>query len=98
MTIYVDSYRRFRQEYYSVKQEQQNILREAVNELKAVYRNLKDLSDIIIITIEGYDCLAYISDNYLPIEIYPTVIPFSYEKKKIYPEQDIKLDYSFIRD
>lgn len=97
MTLYVEQYRKFRVEYFTVKEEYQKVLREALDKLKAIYNGLKDIGDVMIIVVEGYDCLCYISDNYLPVEIYPTVVPFSYEENKVFPEQDIIQEFCFKR-
>lgn len=98
MTIYVTIYREFRREYFSMEEEYQDLLREALAKLKTVYRGLKDIDRVIIIPVEGYDCLAVVYDELTPKEIHSTVIPFSYEEKKVYPEQDIEMPYRFIRD
>ena len=97
MNLYVSNYRKFRTEFYTVKEEYQDVLREALRNLRLIYNGLKDPGDVIIIEVEGYDCLAYISDNYLPCEIYNTVVPFSYEEKKVFPEQDIIQEFCFKR-
>ena len=48
----------------------------------------KDDDDFVIITVEGYYCIALGQNNFLPLTINPRVFPF--DNERIYPMQEIE--------
>lgn len=51
--------------------------------------------DAIVIEVEGYKCLTYITDEFTPIECSDKVFPF--EERKTYPMQFIEKKINFKR-
>lgn len=49
----------------------------------------------VIIDVEGYKCVAKITNEWRPIEICSAVFPF--DEEKTYPRQDIEKKYVFKR-
>lgn len=56
--------------------------------------NEKDEELFGVIIVEGYPCIAYIEDEFTPIEISRTVFP--YDGIQVYPMQAIKQTISFM--
>lgn len=48
----------------------------------------KDEDEFIIITVEGYSCVALITNEWEPIQICDRVFPF--DENRIYPMQEIE--------
>lgn len=44
--------------------------------------------DLVVIKVEGYHCLAKVTNEFSPIEICDVVFPF--DKDRIYPMQEIE--------
>ena len=57
------------------------------------YGFLKDEDDFIVITVEGYNCIAMITDEFNPIQICERVFPF--DNERIYPMQEIEIAVNF---
>lgn len=51
--------------------------------------------DAIVIEVEGYKCLTYITDEFTPIECADKVFPF--DEKQIYPMQMAEMKICFKR-
>ncbi|MBQ9069937.1 MAG: hypothetical protein IJY23_01140 [Clostridia bacterium] len=52
-----------------------------------------DPDDYIIITVEGYRCVAYVTNHFTPIEIAKEVFPF--DRECVYPMQAVKAEPRF---
>ena len=61
-------------------------LEDAKNNLTNGWNKLDD--DFIIINVEGYACVALVTNEWEPIEICDRVFPF--DSERIYPMQEIK--------
>ncbi len=55
----------------------------------------KDEDDFIVIRVEGYDCIALITDEFTPIEIAERIFPF--DEERIYPMQGVETVVQFKR-
>ena len=53
----------------------------------------KEDDEFIVITVEGYKCIALITDEWNPIEICERVFPF--DDERIYPMQEIEMTVNF---
>ena len=67
--------------------------------MREAYRRAKERfgsdnhEDYIIIRVENYQCVAFISDHFTPIEINKEVFPF--DREKVYPMQAVKAEPRF---
>lgn len=55
----------------------------------------KDEDEFIVIRIDGYDCIALITDEFNPIEICTRVFPFDHEGA--FPFQEIEQVVQFVK-
>ena len=55
-----------------------------------------EMDDFIVIRVEGYDCIALITDEFTPIEISPFVVP--YNNERVFPLQCIEQKIVFTVD
>ena len=55
----------------------------------------KELDDFIIIKVEGYECIAVVVNDFLPIEISQHIFPF--DDNRIYPMQGVEVCPQFKR-
>ena len=53
----------------------------------------KDEDDFIIIKVEGYKCIALITNEFSPITICDRIFPF--DENRIYPMQEVELVANF---
>ena len=53
-----------------------------------------DFENYIIINVEGYSCIAHITDHFTPIEISRDIFPF--DKENVYPMQGLKIEPRFM--
>ena len=49
----------------------------------------------VIIVVEGYKCVAYLTDEFAPYEVSEMIVPF--DKDRIYPLQGLVTEYAFNR-
>ena len=49
----------------------------------------------VIIVVEGYKCVAYLTNEFAPYELAETIAPF--DKERIYPLQGLVTEYAFKR-
>ena len=49
----------------------------------------------VIIVVEGYKCVAYLTDEFAPYEVSEMIVPF--DKDRIYPLQGLVTEYAFKR-
>ena len=64
----------------------------AAEYLKQFYANIQD-NELIVITVEGYYCIACLKDSFAPYELAKTVAPF--DEERIYPIQELVTQYAF---
>ena len=60
------------------------------------FNRIMNMEDFIVIHVDGYDCIAYVIDEFNPIEIHPEIYPF--DEEKVYPAQELELKYQFRTD
>ena len=53
----------------------------------------KEDDEFIVITVEGYKCIALVTSEWNPIEICERVFPF--DDERIYPMQEIEMTVNF---
>lgn len=66
----------------------------ALNYLKGYCPNSEDAT-FVIIEVEGYKCVAYLTDEFAPYVLSDMVAPF--DKERIYPMQGLVTQYAFKR-
>lgn len=67
----------------------------AKNRLQSIFVNsIIENEDLVIIKVEDYYNVCLVSDEFQPIEIYTTVIPF--DEKQVYPAQVIKNEIRYL--
>ena len=49
----------------------------------------------VIIVVEGYKCVAYLTDEFAPYEVSEMIVPF--DKDRIYPLQGLVTEYAIKR-
>ena len=54
-----------------------------------------DEDEFVVITVEGYYCVAYVMNESAPYELARTIQPF--DKNKLYPLQGLETKYQFER-
>ncbi len=52
-------------------------------------------STFVVIEVEGYKCVAYLTDEFAPYEMAEMIAPF--DKERIYPLQGLVTEYAFKR-
>lgn len=52
-------------------------------------------STFVVIEVESYKCVAYLTDEFAPYELAETIAPF--DKERIYPLQGLVTEYAFKR-
>ncbi len=62
--------------------------------LRYVYHT-DDEDKFVIIKVEGYYCVAYLLDDFMPYELAETIQPF--DEKRLYPLQGLVTEYAFKR-
>ena len=65
----------------------------AKNNLTNGWEKLDD--DFIVIRVESYNCIAFITDEFTPIEVSEKVVPF--DSEKVYPLQCLEQKVYFKR-
>lgn len=66
----------------------------ALNYLKGYCPGSKDAT-FVIIEVEGYKCVAYLTDEFSPYALSDMIAPF--DENKIYPLQGLVTHYAFKR-
>ena len=66
----------------------------AMQYLKGHCLNSKETTFVVII-VEGYKCVAYLTDEFAPYEVSEMIVPF--DKDRIYPLQGLVTEYAFKR-
>ena len=66
----------------------------ALNYLKGYCPNSGDKT-FVVIEVEGYKCVAYLTDEFSPYILAEMIAPF--DKERIYPLQGLVTQYSFKR-
>lgn len=66
----------------------------ALNYLKSYFPNSEDAT-FVIIEVEGYKCVAYLTDEFSPYVLAEMIAPF--DKERIYPLQGLVTQYAFKR-
>ena len=66
----------------------------ALNYLKDYCPNSKDAT-FVVIEVEGYKCVAYLTDEFSPYTLGEMIAPF--DENKIYPLQGLVTHYAFKR-
>ena len=66
----------------------------ALNYLKGYCPNSED-ETFVIIEVEGYKCVAYLTDEFVPYVLSDMIAPF--DKDRIYPLQGLVTKYAFKR-
>lgn len=66
----------------------------AMQYLKGYCPNSKDAT-FVIIEVEGYKCVAYLTDDFSPYTLGEMITPF--DKDRIYPLQGLVTQFSFKR-
>ena len=66
----------------------------AKNRLESIFVRKIENEELVIIKIDDYYNVCLVSDEFQPIEIYTTVVPFNEEK--IYPAQIIKNEIRYL--
>ena len=69
-----------------------NTAQRAANYLKEYYPSAKD-DELVVITVEGYYCIAWTIHDFAPYILANTIAPF--DKDRIYPRQGLVTKYSF---
>lgn len=93
MTNYID-------EIYTVRQFQSDCpmlaeqAEKALNNLRAYFPIGED-DDFVVITVEGYKCVAYVADDFAPYILAERIAPF--DENKIYPMQGLETEFCFKR-
>ena len=87
-------------EIYTVKEFQRDNpalteqAKRALNYLKGYCPNCVDKT-FVVIEVEGYKCVAYLTDEFAPYVLSDMVAPF--DKERIYPLQGLVTQYAFRR-
>ena len=66
----------------------------AMQYLKGHCLNSKETTFVVIV-VEGYKCVAYLTDEFTPYEVSEMIVPF--DKDRIYPLQGLVTEYAFKR-
>ncbi len=66
----------------------------ALNYLKGYCPNCEDKT-FVVIEVEGYKCVAYLTDEFAPYVLSDMVAPF--DRERIYPLQGLVTQYAFRR-
>lgn len=66
----------------------------ALQYLKGYCPNSEDAA-FVVIEVEGYHCIAYLTDKFAPYTLGTTIAPF--DKDRIYPLQGLVTNYAFKR-
>ena len=66
----------------------------AMQYLKGYCQNSNDVT-YVVIEVEGYNCVAYLTDEFSPIILGNHIAPF--DKDRIYPLQGLITQYAFKR-
>lgn len=66
----------------------------ALEYLKGYCPNSEE-STFVVIEVEDYKCVAYLTDEFAPYELAETIAPF--DKERIYPLQGLVTGYAFKR-
>ena len=66
----------------------------ALNYLKGYCLNSENKT-FVVIEVEGYKCVAFLTDEFAPYVLSDTIAPF--DKERIYPLQGLVTQYAFKR-
>ena len=66
----------------------------AMQYLKSYCQNRNDVT-YVIIEVEGYKCVAYLTDEFSPYTLGEMIAPF--DKGRVYPLQELVTQYAFKR-
>lgn len=66
----------------------------AMQYLKGHCLNSKETTFVVIV-VEGYKCVAYLTDEFTPYEVSEMIVPF--DKDRIYPLQWLETQFAFKR-
>ena len=66
----------------------------ALQYLKGYCQNSDDVT-YVIIEVEGYKCVAYLTDEFSPYTLGDMIAPF--DKDRVYPLQELVTQYAFKR-
>lgn len=76
------------------REEEKEVAVRAVNYARGWFPNAED-DDFIVIRVEEYYCIAFITDEFTPIEVSEKVVPF--DSEKVYPLQCLEQKVYFKR-
>lgn len=71
-----------------------NQAEKALQYLKGYCPNSEDAT-FVVIEVESYNCIAYLTDEFAPYTLGTTIAPF--DKDRIYPLQGLVTNYAFKR-
>ena len=78
--------------YRQCNEQERAVVVRAVNYARGWFPDAED-DDFIVIRIEGYYCIAFITDEFTPIEVSEKVVPF--DSEKVYPLQCLEQKICF---
>ena len=93
--IWQFDYETLASEIRTSSEEQQGIIIRAYEYAKTHFEHDKEQDDFIVIRVEGYSCIALITNEFTPIEVHEHIFP--YDAKRIYPMQGLCIRPQFIR-
>ena len=80
--------------YRQCTEEEKEVAIRAANYARGWFPNAEN-DDFIVIRVEGYYCIAFITDEFSPIEVSEKVVPF--DSEKVYPLQCLEQKIYFKR-
>lgn len=80
-------------EYIFAEMKQKEIMLQAFRVACDHFGGERSMDDFIVIRVQGYNCLALVTDEFEPIEIADMVFPF--DATRTYPMQRIKQEITF---
>ena len=80
--------------YRQCNEDERAVVVRAVNYAREWFPDAED-DEFIVIKVEGYYCIAFITDVFTPIEVSEKVVPF--DSEKVYPLQCLEQKVYFKR-
>ena len=91
---WTNDYEELSTEFRTSNEAQKEIILRAYDKARHFFDSKEhDMDDFIVIRVEGYSCIALITDDFSPIEISSFVFP--YDQKRIFPLQQIEQKIMF---
>ena len=91
--IWTKDYNTLATEISISKERRADTIKRAFKYAKSRFTRILNIDDFIVINVEGYDCIAYVIDEFNPIEIHPEIYPF--DEFNVYPAQELQMKYQF---